>query len=246
MGRPPRASSRGAVSCRPVKRNVFVSFAQADRPWVEKLGAALARREWNAGIERSQVHSDETHRARTVRDLESADVFLVILSASALADEQVASELELSGRYGSPSVAVRIDDSPLPPEVEQRLKGVVAIAFHVGEPAEQIERLNTALGRAASKSQRVSTMELETLMPDDEAEGGPAGPASLGPGAGADGAEAEDEPHSGKRWMIDEPADADDAPTQAVPAARQGSVGVWIAVAVAVVVVALLVLKFAV
>lgn len=162
-------------------KTIFVSHSSIDRSWVDKLGGALARRDWTAGIERSQVHEDETDRARTVRDLEGADVLLVVLSERSVADAQVKLELELSEKYGTPTVAVRIDDAELPDEVTRRLTGVTAIAFHVGEPEEQIERLNTALGRAAAQSQRVSTMELETLMPDDaDATQGPTGPATLG------------------------------------------------------------------
>jgi len=168
-------------------KKIFVSYSSIDRPWVDKLGGALARRDWIAGIERSQVHEDETDRARTVRDLEGADVLLVVLSERAITDPEVTLELELSEKYGTPTVAVRIDDAELPDELVRRLTGVTAVAFHVGEPEQQIERLNTALGRAAAQSQRVSTMELETLMPDGvDATEGPAGPETLGMPSGWD------------------------------------------------------------
>ena len=204
-------------------KTIFISHASIDRPWVDKLGGALARRDWNPGIERSQVHENETDRARTVRDLEGADVLLVVLSANSIADPEVTLELQLSEKYGTPTVAVRIDDTELPPELERRLTGVKAVAFHVGEPEEQIQRLHTALGRAAAQSQRVSTMELETLMPDD-ADGtrSPEGPATLGMPA---------------NW--DEDPDEDSVTQDVLPVAEESGSPpwfyIWLAVAVAVV-----------
>lgn len=211
-------------------KTIFVSHASIDRPWVDKLGGALARRDWNPGIERSQVHEDETDRARTVRDLEGADVFLVVLSERSVGDSEVVLELELSEKYGTPTVAVRIDDAELPEEVQRRLTGVTAVAFHVGEPEEQIQRLHTALGRAAAQSQRVSTMELETLMPDDaEAIQGPQGPVTLGMPA---------------KW--DEDLDEDEVTQQipAVPARSGPGPAVWLAILVGLVIAVVLVLKF--
>jgi hypothetical protein len=175
-------------------KTIFISHASIDRSWVDKLGGALARRDWTPGIERSQVHADETDRARTVRDLEGADVLLVVLSANSIVDSEVLLELELSEKYGTPTVAARIDDAELPEELERRLTGVKAIAFHVGEPEEQIQRLHSALGRAAAQSQRVSTMELETLMPDDvDGTRSPEGPATLGMPANWDDDEPDDD-----------------------------------------------------
>jgi hypothetical protein len=163
-----------------VSQKLFLSYAATDRPWVEKLAAALARREWVANTERSKVHSEETDRARALRDLEGADVFVVVLSANANASTEVAAEVGFAEKYGTPMVAVRIDDSEPPREIGMRLTGVKTVSFHDGDPEERIVALHTALGRAAAQSQRVSTMELETLMPDME-ETVSEGPERLGP-----------------------------------------------------------------
>ena len=193
-------------------KKIFVSHSSIDRSWVDKLGGALARRDWSPGIERSQVHEDETEQARTVRDLEGADVLLVVLSERSVVDAGVLKELELSEKYGTPTVAARIDDAELPEELLRRLTGVTAVAFHVGEPEEQIQRLHTALGRAAAQSQRVSTMELETLMPDEvDATSGPEGPVTLGMPAdwGDDDGDDEDETSTSRMEAVDEGSGSD-------------------------------------
>ena len=147
--------------------NVFISFDPADREWAGHLAAALTHRGWEPSVERSKIHEDEGLRARVARDLEASEVMLVVLSEASSGSAQVAAELELTMKYGTEGVAVRIDDSAPDETLAAGLKGATVIPFHGRETRPQFDKLHTALGRAAAQSYRVITGELETLMPDD-------------------------------------------------------------------------------
>ncbi|MES5817430.1 FxSxx-COOH system tetratricopeptide repeat protein [Streptomyces sp. RG80] len=96
-----------------MEQRVFISYAGADRAWAEWVAWQLTDAGCSTFFDVQDVAVGEDVLARIERELDAADVMVVLLSASWATSHFAAAEL----RSGIPLVPVRLDDTPLPPEV---------------------------------------------------------------------------------------------------------------------------------
>jgi len=93
-----------------VSRRVFISYATADRKQAVNVCDALERRGVECWIAARDVAPGENYQEAIVRALRGADAMALVFSGAANDSDEIKKELSLASRYGTPVIALRIQD----------------------------------------------------------------------------------------------------------------------------------------
>jgi TolB-like protein len=109
---PYAAAAAGAVS------KVFISFASQDLAIAERLCGALEAAGLPCWIAQRDVHAGESYAAAIVEAINACRMLVVVLSKTSIESAHVLREVERASSKNRPVVAVRIDATELPPDLE--------------------------------------------------------------------------------------------------------------------------------
>jgi len=134
--------------------HVFISHASQDAATASSLCAALESAGVACWIAPRDVRPGEAYAAAIVNAINSARMLLLILGKEAVASPHVLREVERASSKRRPILAVRMDDTELPPELEYFLSVNHWLDGH-GAPLEQlIPRVVAAVRNPGSAPQR--------------------------------------------------------------------------------------------
>ncbi len=136
----------GGSRTRAVPR-VFVSHAAVDAAAALRFVAALELQGIRCWIAPRDVMAGAQYADAIVRAISESPIFLVLLSAQAIASPHVGREVERAGSKGCRILALRLDSTPLTPALEYFLGESQWVDLQDGEPAAQA-RLMQAIRQA--------------------------------------------------------------------------------------------------
>lgn len=113
----------GASSGSPTGTKVFVSYSRRDARRVDRLVADLERRGITAWVDRSGLIGGADWTTEIVNAIRGADAFIVALSRSSVASDDVANELHLAGERRLPVFPVLLEQVEIPETFAYHLAG---------------------------------------------------------------------------------------------------------------------------
>ena len=99
-------------------RDVFISYASQDAAVADAVVAALERADLNCWIAPRDVTPGEFYAGAIVHAIDAAKATVLILSGNAAASPHVLREVERSASNRHPVIAMRIDQAPMPADLE--------------------------------------------------------------------------------------------------------------------------------
>jgi len=116
---------------------VFISYASQDVAVADVVCAALETAGLPCWIAPRDVHPGESYAAAIVQAINSCRMLVLVLSKSAIDSPHVLREVERASSKKRPVLSVRMDATPLPPELEYFLSANHWLDASIG-PIEQI------------------------------------------------------------------------------------------------------------
>ena len=133
-----------------MSRTWFLSYASADRAWVDQLAASLKEAGYDASVDHQDVECGTEWRTSYAEGLQKADAFVLVLSQQALTDEDLPRELSLAEEFARPIVAVQLEAAEEDADLKYRLAGVRRVSFIDVPWATAVARLVEALQPTSS------------------------------------------------------------------------------------------------
>ncbi len=118
MSEDAREAQRGQPVTPKAPSDVFISYASQDKRVAEAVCKALGRAGVTCWIASRDVTPGEFYAESIVHAIDSAKVFLLVLSGNAATSQHVLREVERASSKRRPVVSFRIDLAPLPPGLE--------------------------------------------------------------------------------------------------------------------------------
>ena len=103
---------------------VFISYSRRDQEAVRRLAGALRKDGHTVSIDQDIISGGQLWRAKIVGAIGTADVFLVVLSSSAVASDEVRKELDIAVDKKKPIVPAMLERVTVPDRMAYQLAGV--------------------------------------------------------------------------------------------------------------------------
>jgi hypothetical protein len=116
---------------------VFISYASQDVAVAQRLCAALEAARLPCWIAPRDVRPGESYAAAIVQAINSCRMLVLVLSKSAIESAHVLREVERASSKKRPVLSIRLDATPLPPDLEYFLSANQWLDAS-GGPVEQI------------------------------------------------------------------------------------------------------------
>ncbi len=129
----------------PEVRDVFVSYAHANSDTVLPLASDLEAGGVGVWIDRDDLKGGQGWAGMIVRAIKSSGRFCLMCSAEAFASDHVRREVYLADKYGKPMLPVRLDDAPMPEDIEYFLIDRQWVDLTVLEPDRRVDALKAIL-----------------------------------------------------------------------------------------------------
>jgi hypothetical protein len=114
----PIVPHEGTLAAADSARSVFVSYASQNADFAKSLVEALEREQLSCWIAPRDVTPGALYADGIIRAITAAQVFVLVLSKSAIESKHVGKEVERASSKGLPVVTLRIDSAPLTPALE--------------------------------------------------------------------------------------------------------------------------------
>lgn len=111
----PVSAEPGSQAAEP---DVFVSYAHANSETVLPLASDLEAGGIGVWIDRDDIKGGQGWAGMIVRAIKSSGRFCLMCSAEAFASDHVRREVYLADKYGKPMLPVKLDDAPMPEDIE--------------------------------------------------------------------------------------------------------------------------------
>lgn len=112
------------------KVKIFISYSHADRALCETIADALGKAEGLSVWYDKELLAGEVYRNRIVEKIETADVFIVLLSQNSIKSKWVKKELEYAEEKLDRLVPVWLEDIELPGDWQMILQGHHGLFWH--------------------------------------------------------------------------------------------------------------------
>lgn len=103
---------------------VFTSYSRRDTETVDTIVAKLAEAGLSVWIDRSDIEAGNMWRVQIVQAIDTCPAFVLMLSPSSAASDNVRKEIDLSQDSGHPIFAVMLEPVKLPAEIRYQLAGL--------------------------------------------------------------------------------------------------------------------------
>ena len=100
---------------------IFVSYSRDDAEVVERIRNRLDGDSFKVWMDTRKIHGGDDWLKSIAEGIESADTFLIVLSAKSIASDRVREELTLAIAKEKPLLPVRIDEAKLPADLQLQL-----------------------------------------------------------------------------------------------------------------------------
>ena len=101
-----------------MKHDFFISFAEEDQPFVERLIQALERRGLTSWVFYDEIQGAKDWTDAIVEGVRTSRTALLIASASAFSSKHVHREITLADKAGLPLICLLLEKIDLPPKYE--------------------------------------------------------------------------------------------------------------------------------
>ena len=139
--------------------HIFVSYARKDADAANRLVGTLAEAGYEAWIDR-EIPGGELWKKRVVEAIEGAHAFLILLSPSSVASDNVRKELDVADSRKKLILPLVIAPMKVPPEMEYSLAGLQRIDFASDANAGQKHLLNAMKSLHAIEQQSADWVSL--------------------------------------------------------------------------------------
>src|ERR1700688_705505 len=121
--------------------DVFISYASQDAALADAVVAALEANGFNCWIAPRDVTPGAFYAGAIVNAIDSAKAIVLILSQNAAASPHVVREVERAASKRRPIVSLRIDQAPLPADLQYFLNTSQWLDASEGDPARALPKL---------------------------------------------------------------------------------------------------------
>jgi hypothetical protein len=136
---------------------IFISYSRRDTEIVDSIVQAMQDAGLDVWIDRHDIQAGNTWRVQIVQAIDTCDAFVLMLSLSSAASDNVRKEIDLAQDSGRTIFPIILEPVRLPAEIRYQLAGLQFIDMQV-------------LGRETAVSQLVSTVRahISKLHPTEE------------------------------------------------------------------------------
>jgi hypothetical protein len=103
---------------------VFISYSRRDLEIVNRLVAVMERAGINIWIDREEIKAGKLWRTQIVQAIDTCDAFVLMLSSSAAASENVRKEIDLAQDSGRAIFIMNLDQVKIPADMRYQLVGL--------------------------------------------------------------------------------------------------------------------------
>ena len=124
---------------------IFFSYSRRDSEFVGQMADELQARGVDVWVDTGEILAGEAWRHSIVEAIRNCKVFIIVLSPSSVASENVTKELTLAEQYDKRVLPLVIENVEIPPALDYQLAGLQHQTFAEGEYEDNFERLVRAL-----------------------------------------------------------------------------------------------------
>jgi len=125
---------------------VFISYSRRDASAVDRVAAELERRGFRVWVDRSGLVGGADWTTEIVGAIREADAFVVVLTRSSIASEDVANEVHLAGERKLPVFPVLLEAVEIPETLAYHLAGRQRFDLGGDDARFEVDRLVRAIG----------------------------------------------------------------------------------------------------
>lgn len=135
--------------------SVFISYSRRDKEVVETIVRQLEAAGIEVWLDREDIKAGKQWRKQIVEGIDTADAFVLNLSPTSAASDNVLKELNLAEEALDPFIVpVMLTEMKIPDEMRYQLAGTQFIAYHLDPKKgvrELIEEIKKRQGKIAEK-----------------------------------------------------------------------------------------------
>ncbi|HET6822745.1 MAG TPA: toll/interleukin-1 receptor domain-containing protein [Anaerolineales bacterium] len=129
---------------------VFISYSRRDLEIVNHLVERMQRAGINIWIDREEIKAGKLWRTQIVQAIDTCDAFVLMLSSSAAASENVRKEIDLAQDSGRTIFIINLDQVKIPADMRYQLAGLQFIDLKIANYC--IAELKNNMGNSSSKT----------------------------------------------------------------------------------------------
>jgi hypothetical protein len=104
--------------------HIFISYSRRDTETVDRIAGSLTDSGLDVWIDRQDIKAGNQWRVQIVQAIDTSDAFVLILSPSSIASDNVRKEIDLAQDSGRTIFAVMLEPVKLPAEIRYQLAGL--------------------------------------------------------------------------------------------------------------------------
>lgn len=125
---------------------IFVSYARADRDFVDRLIQDLERKGFDVWVDRKDISGGSDWRAAISQAIRECRAFLLVLSPNSADSKKVIQELSLADEHKRQIIPLMYQPCDIPPDMELQLASLQRVDFTEQSFEEALDQLEQALG----------------------------------------------------------------------------------------------------
>ncbi|MEM9572154.1 MAG: toll/interleukin-1 receptor domain-containing protein [Pseudomonadota bacterium] len=120
---PEPAAPKPVPSVEPEGHDAFVSYSHANAETVLPIIESIEETGLSVWIDRDEMRAGQNWAGQIVRAIKASDRFCLMCSSQAFESDHVRREVYLADKYGKTMVPIRLDEAPMPEDIEYFLIG---------------------------------------------------------------------------------------------------------------------------
>ena len=109
--------------------HIFISYDRRDSNYIDFLKTRLEKKGFHIWLDREDIRGGDQWRRQIVDAIESASVFVLVLSPNSIQSDNVRKELDIAESSGTQTIPIEIAHISLPSEMKYQLAGLQRIDF---------------------------------------------------------------------------------------------------------------------
>jgi len=143
--------------------HIFISYSRRDIEMVDQIASAMGKAGLEFWIDREDIKAGNSWRVQIVEAIDTCDAFVLMLSSSSTASDNVRKEIDLAQDSGRKIFAVMLEPVKLPAEIRYQLAGlqfIDVLMLGFDEAVRQLldtvrEHISTLKAASEQESRRV-------------------------------------------------------------------------------------------
>src|SRR5262245_56241671 len=143
---------------------IFISYSRRDVEMVDRIVGKMENTGMSIWIDREAIKAGNLWRTQIVEAIDTCDAFVLILSSSSAASDNVRKEIDLAQDSGRKIFIVKLDEVKIPAKIRYQLAGLQPVDFHMLGFDAGVNRLIESLKEQSNPVNEPLTRQAELVL----------------------------------------------------------------------------------